>query len=80
MGATAGIQRLSQQQVDQQLTAKALIGKNVYDNAGKRVGEVKDIVLDSSGVPQLASVASGHDKNSNSNSSSANSTCPTRCA
>jgi len=67
---TAGIQRLSQREVDGQLTAKALIGKNVYDNAGKRIGEVKDVVLDSSRAPQLAGVTSSHRDNSSDTSSS----------
>jgi hypothetical protein len=66
----AGIDRLTQREVDSQLTAKALIGKNVYDNSGKRVGEVKDIVLDSSRAPQLAGVVSNRDQDNSSNASS----------
>ncbi|HWL16737.1 MAG TPA: PRC-barrel domain-containing protein [Opitutus sp.] len=50
----ASIQTVSQSALDHQLTAKALIGKNVYDSQGKRIGEVKDVVLDSSRTPQLA--------------------------
>lgn len=72
----AGIDRLTQREVDSQLTAKALIGKNVYDNAGKRVGEVKDIVLDSSRAPQLAGVVSGHDRDNASNTSSTSASRP----
>lgn len=41
--------------VDRQFTAKQLIGKDVYDNRGKKIGEVKDVILDSTGAQQLAS-------------------------
>jgi sporulation protein YlmC with PRC-barrel domain len=40
---------------ERQFTAKDLIGKEVYDKAGKRIGEVKDVVLASSTNPQLSS-------------------------
>jgi len=49
------IQRVSDQTIDRQFTAKDLIGKEVYDNRDKRIGEIKDIVLDSSQFQQLAS-------------------------
>jgi hypothetical protein len=54
--ATAGtIQRVNEDLADRQFTAKDLIGKELYDNGGKRIGEVKDIVIASSVNPQLAS-------------------------
>jgi hypothetical protein len=40
--------------VKSQFTAKDLIGKEIYDKSGKRIGEVKDVVLGSSVNPQLA--------------------------
>lgn len=46
---------MSDQTIDRQFTAKDLIGKEVYDNRDKRIGEIKDIVLDSSQFQQLAS-------------------------
>ncbi len=55
---TAGIsslRRVTKDSLDEQLTAKALIGKDVHDSAGEKIGEVEDIVLDASGVPELAS-------------------------
>lgn len=65
-GSSAGIgsiQRISQNSLDRQFTAKDLIGKDVYDNRDKKVGEVKDVVLDASRAPELASALatkSGH--------------------
>lgn len=50
----AAIQRVTQDRVDQQLTAKTLIGKPVFDNQGRRIGEVKDVILDATGAPALA--------------------------
>ncbi len=52
------IQRISQDSLDRQFTAKDLIGKDVYDNRDKKVGEVRDVVLDSAGAQQLASALS----------------------
>jgi hypothetical protein len=52
---TASIRRLNEDAVERQFTAKDLIGKELYDQAGKRIGEVKDIVLGSAGNPELAS-------------------------
>jgi hypothetical protein len=46
---------LNEDALERQFTAKDLIGKELYDRSGKRIGEVKDIVLASSGNPQLAS-------------------------
>jgi sporulation protein YlmC with PRC-barrel domain len=57
-GSDAGvgsIRRLNDDAAERQFTAKDLIGKEVYDNSGKRIGEVKDIVLASSTNPQLSS-------------------------
>lgn len=55
---TASIRRVSENAIERQFTAKALIGKDVYDNSNKKVGEVRDVVLDSSRSPQLASALS----------------------
>ncbi len=52
------IHRISSAALDRQFTAKDLIGKDVYDNQNKKVGEVKDVVLDSSQSRQLASALS----------------------
>ena len=54
-GSAGSIRRLNEDAVERQFTAKDLIGKEVYDRSGKRVGEVKDIVIASSTNPQLAS-------------------------
>lgn len=51
----SSLRRVTQDSLDRQLTAKALIGKNVHDASGEKIGEVRDIVLDASGAPQLAS-------------------------
>lgn len=59
-GSVGSIRRLNEDAVERQFTAKDLIGKEVYDRSGKRVGEVKDIVLASSTNPQLASGLSKH--------------------
>lgn len=54
-GSSVGnIQRLNDQSLDRQFTAKDLIGKEVYDSGNKRVGEIKDVVLDSTQFQQLA--------------------------
>ena len=58
--AKASIRRLNEDTVERQFTAKDLIGKEVYDSAGKRIGEVKDILIASSANPQLASGLSHH--------------------
>jgi hypothetical protein len=50
----SGLQRVSKDSIEGQLTAKSLIGKDVYDNQGEKLGEVEDVVLDASGAPQLA--------------------------
>jgi hypothetical protein len=55
-GSSVGsIQRVNDQTLDRQFTAKDLIGKEVYDNRDKRIGEIKDVVLDSTQFSQLAS-------------------------
>jgi len=53
--SAGSIQRLNDRALENQFTAKDLIGKELYDRQGKRIGEVKDIVLASSSNPQLAS-------------------------
>jgi hypothetical protein len=52
--AAGSIQRVTDKSLDHQFTAKDLIGKELYDRQGKRIGEVKDIVLASSSNPELA--------------------------
>jgi hypothetical protein len=55
-GSSIGsIQRVNDQTLDRKFTAKDLIGKEVYDNRDKRIGEIKDVVLDSTQFSQLAS-------------------------
>lgn len=54
MAAAGNIRRLSDDAADRQFTAKDLIGKELYDSRGKRIGEVKDVVIASSTNPQLA--------------------------
>ncbi|ACB73438.1 hypothetical protein Oter_0147 [Opitutus terrae PB90-1] len=49
-----GIAKVDQNSIKQQLTATDLIGKDVYDNGGKKVGEVKDLVLGSAAASHLA--------------------------
>ncbi len=55
VAAAGNIRRLSDDASDHQFTAKDLIGKEIYDSRGKRIGEVKDVVIASSTNPQLAS-------------------------
>lgn len=55
--------------VDQQFTATDLIGKDVYDNGGQKIGQVKDIVLGSSAGSHLA-MALGTDSGSSGSSGS----------
>jgi hypothetical protein len=86
MASAGKIQRINDSMVDRQFTAKDLIGKELYDNAGKRIGEVKDIVLASSVNPQLAtgisskSGASGSSGTSGSTGASTGSTSGTTTA
>jgi hypothetical protein len=54
VAGSASIRRLNEDAVERQFTAKDLIGKELYDQAGKRIGEVKDVVLAASANPQLA--------------------------
>lgn len=61
---------MSENSIERQFTAKALIGKDVYDNSGKKVGEVRDVVLDSSRAPQLATALSMRSGSRGSGSSS----------
>ena len=49
----AGIERLSQEQVEHRLTASELIGTKVVDREGQEIGKVKDIGL-TTVAPQLA--------------------------
>lgn len=60
----ASIQRVTKDSLDRQLTAKGLIGKNVYDRQGEKIGEVQDVVLDSSRAPQLATAFSSRQSGS----------------
>jgi len=50
--AAAGVERLSQEQVEQRVTASELIGTKVVDREGQEVGKVKDIGL-TAVAPQL---------------------------
>jgi hypothetical protein len=52
--SSAGIERISEEQVEQRLTASALIGTRVVDREGQEIGKVKDIGL-AAVAPQLAS-------------------------
>jgi|GEM_PF-3381455 PRC-barrel domain. len=67
----SSLQRVTRDSLDQQLTAKALIGKNVHDSAGEKIGEVQDIVLDSSRLPELASAFVNRENNRNTASAGA---------
>ncbi len=67
---TMNIERVSAESIDHQFTAKALIGKDVYDNQNKKVGEVRDVVLDTSMAPQLATSLAARSAEKNRNSSS----------
>ena len=81
-GAGMGsLRRLNEDAVERQFTAKDLIGKELYDQSGKRIGEVKDILLGSSGNPQLASgLSKGGNVASVDSSTSRSSTGTTRTA
>lgn len=63
-GAGAGaLQRVTKDSLDNQITAKGLIGKNVHDSSGDKIGEVEDIVLDASQLSQLAGAFADRDAN-----------------
>jgi hypothetical protein len=64
------IQRVSDSSLSQQFTAKRLIGQDVYDNSNKKIGEIKDVVLDASGAQQLASAMSAASSDNVSSSTS----------
>ena len=51
----SSVQRVTKDSLKTQVTAKSLIGKNVHDSSGEKIGEVQDIVLDATSAPQLAS-------------------------
>jgi hypothetical protein len=71
-GSSIGsIQRVSDQTLDRQFTAKDLIGKEVYDNRDQRIGEIKDVVLDSTQFSQLASAIGSREMRSGTYGSSA---------
>lgn len=65
------IRRVTQDSLDRQLTAKGLIGKDVYDSQGEKIGEVEDVVLDTSRAPQLATAFSSRQADGSSLSSGA---------
>jgi hypothetical protein len=70
MASTSNIRRLNDDALEHQFTAKDLIGKELYDRSGKRIGEVKDVVLASSTNPQLAASLRMKDRGSSSHYSS----------
>jgi hypothetical protein len=74
MASTSNIRRLSDDALEHQFTAKDLIGKELYDRSGKRIGEVKDLVLASSTNPQLAQNVKMQDRASSRRSSSSTDT------
>jgi len=55
------LQRVTKDSLENQLTAKGLIGKNVHDSSGEKIGEVEDIVLAASQLSQLASAFADRD-------------------
>ena len=67
------LRRVSEDSLESQFTAKDLIGKELYDRSGKRIGEVKDIVLASSVNPQLAAGLSRSDDMTSAGTSTARS-------
>lgn len=79
-GASSNIRRLNDEALERQFTAKNLIGKEVYDRQGKRIGEVKDLVLASHLNPQLASGMTRSAGTTGSTSTTATSTGTTRTA
>jgi sporulation protein YlmC with PRC-barrel domain len=48
------LNRVSKDAVDVRLTAKDLIGKDIHDSRGKKIGAVNDIVLNSDQTNELA--------------------------
>ncbi len=63
-----GLQRVTKDSLDSQLTAKDLIGKDVYDNAGKKVGSIDDVVLSSAASSHLATAFSSKDRDQSDSS------------
>lgn len=73
--AQGSIARIKSDAIDRQFTATDLIGKEVYDNGGEKVGEVKDVVLGSAAGSHLAmAFASGKDDRSTSQTGATGST------
>lgn len=67
------ITRVTDQSVDRALTAKDLIGKEIYDQNGDQVGKVVDVVLSTSRSNQLARGLSKNRTDSYSDNASASS-------
>lgn len=49
-----GIARVSEEEVKQQFTAKDLIGAEVYDRAGEKIGDISDVAFAGDFAPGLA--------------------------
>lgn len=63
------ISHATQEQIDRNLTAKDLIGKDVYDRGGEEIGSVVDVVLPSNTSTNLAAALSDQDIASERNQS-----------
>lgn len=69
-GDMSNVQRTTEQTVDRELTAKDLLGKNVYDSSGDEIGAIVDVVLPNQNAGTLAQALSDQ-KSSNSSRGSA---------
>lgn len=63
------ISHATQEQIDHNLTAKDLIGQDVYDRGGEEIGSVVDVVLPSNTSLSLAAALSDQDITSERNQS-----------
>ncbi len=68
--------RTTEQQVDQQLTAKDLLGKDIYDSAGEEIGPVVDVILAGKASPSLKTALSDNDREASANYDSTNAIDP----
>jgi hypothetical protein len=66
--ADGSVQRVDKEELKTELTAKNLIGKDVYDTHGTKIGSVKDIVLEGQAPDLAAEFAAGSNRSANNTS------------
>lgn len=71
------VHRVSTDAVETRLTAKDLIGKDIHDSRGKKIGAVNDIVLTSDQSHELAMALSDRDRRDRTTTTSTDRTAST---